>query len=270
MSLALACVVGVAAQSLPRLHVFSFTMHADTGAPHVGQPFHLEIAGRLKQQLASVDFVVLPNLAGLEPLGDERRAVATSNGTNFSETLTIVANHPGTVHLAGAYFDAIDPRDGKPKRYYTNELVLNVTGAPVPANDTGSLRAFLMKLVAALLVVFVVGALLLRRKPSASQPVAVPPHEPESVSPVDNPIPKALERLKRERTRSAVMALRGELWKSAGARGGETLSELLSRNGVAGAMLGSLHGVERAAFIGDVRLPVAIDDAIAAVEKHLR
>ena len=269
--LAFAVARGAQAQTLPRLVVMSFTMRADTRTPHVGQPFHLEIAGRLKEQLSGVDFVVLPNLAGLEPLGDERRAIATSAGTNFSESLTVVANRAGPIHLGGAYFDAIDARDGKAKRYYSNDLTLNAIGGAQTANDAAPLRAFLMKLVAALLIVFLVGAVLFQKKKQPARvPMVAPPVEPRiEVPPIENPLACALERLKRERDRPAVMTLRYELWKEAGARGGETLSDLVSRNGVAGTMVASLQRIERAAFIGDSRLEEAIDDAVAAVEKQL-
>ena len=269
--LAFAVLRGVQAQTLPRLAVLSFAMRADTRTPHVGQPFHLEISGRLKEQLSGVDFVVLPNLAGLEPLGDERRAIATSGGTNFSETLTVMANRAGTIHLGGAYFDAIDARDGKAKRYYSNELILNVVGVAPVSNDASPLRAFLMKLVGALLIVFLVGAVLFRKKAQPAQVpiIAAPPESHREAPPIEDSLATALERLKHERDRSAVMSLRHELWKEAGARGGETLNDLISHNGVSGAMPASLRLIERAAFIADNRLAEAIDDAIAAVEKQL-
>jgi len=258
------------AQTLPRLHVASFSMRADTQTPRVGQPFHLEIAGRVREQIAAVDFVVLPNLGGLEPLGDERRAVATRSGTNFNETLTVVAQRGGAVHLAGAYFDALDARDGKAKRYYSNDLALNVIGAPPATDRTVSLRAFLIKLVAVLLAVFLLGALLRRRKKPLAETAAIVPTSPavDEAAQSENGVRTALGALKVERNRSAVMALRHEVWKTAGAHGGETLSELFSRNGVAGGLQASLRTLERAAFISEDRLSTAIDDAIAAVERH--
>ncbi len=260
------------AQALPRLHVISFTMRADMQAPHAGEPFHLEIEGRLREPLSGVDFVVLPNLAGLEPLGDERHVFTMQSGTNFAETLTVVAHNGGAVHLNGAYFDAIDPRDGKAKRYYSNDLVLNVIGStPAPAEGTGWLLALLMRLVAALLLVFLVGGLLFRKKARRPQPLVLstPPQTIGQATPTEDAVSIALGDLKRARSRDAVMALRGALWKTAGARGGETLDELLSRNGVAGPLRASLRSLERAAFVADERLGSAIEDAIAVVGKQL-
>ena len=259
------------AQALPRIHVVDFTMRSDTAAPRVAQPFHIEIAGRLKEPLGSVDFVILPNLAGLEPLGDERRAIATSHGTDFNETLTVVARSGGNLHLSAAYFDAVDPRDGRPKRYYSNDLALNVTGSPPPMLPSTSPWSLLLKLVAALLVVFLAGAVLLRGKAKPTQTAAVANPEPidETPAPEDG-FRRALGALKRERTRSAVMALRSELWKTAGAHGGETLNALLSRNGAAKPMQTALRLVERAAFVQQSRLDAAIDDAVCAVEVQVQ
>jgi len=259
------------AQTLPRLHVAALTLRCDTRSPKIGQPFHLVIAGRLQERLSSVDFVVLPNLAELEPLGDERHVIVTARGTDFSETLTVAARHAGRVHVAGAYLDAIDPRDGKPKRYYSNDLTFTVAGAaPQTQTGLGSLISFLAKLVGALLVLFVLAKLLRRKRVPA--PAVVAKSTPESVGPAASPLdglPQALADLRRDRDREAVMRLRFQLWKTAGAKGGETVGDLLARNGARGSLKDALLKTERAAFVDETQLADAVDRTIVALERHL-
>jgi len=270
-ALTAACSAAAQSQSLPRLHVLSFVMKTDAQAPMIGRAFHLEISGRVAERVAAVDFVVLPNLADLEPLGDERHAIVAPGGTSFSETLTVAPRHAGTMHLGAAYFDAIDARDGKPKRYYSNDLVINVGAPPVAQEALGSLTTALARLVGALLIVFVLGAAVLGRRRGRLAATAAVPSEPEprAAAPAENGVLQALAQLKEIRDRSAVMALREEMWKDAGGRRGETLSDLISRNGIAGALRTSLNALERAAFVSDAYLGAAIDDAIGTVEKQL-
>lgn len=259
------------AQALPRVHVLSLTLRSDVRSPQVGRPFHLIISGRLREQLGSVDFVVLPNLAELEPLGDERHAIATARGTAFSETLTVVARRAGQVHIGSAYLDAVDPRDQKPKRYYSNDLTLTVGGAAPLQNGAGSLAAFLARLVAGLFLVFAAGWIFLKRR----APVRAVADIPAIETPLPPPSPSADELssafadLKRNRDRDAVMRLRFALWKNAGATGGETLGDLLARNGARGSLQSALRTTERAAFIEDAQLSAAVEHAIAALERHL-
>ena len=77
-------------------------------------PFHLIVALHVRE---AVDRDRQPHLAGS---GRRRAARATiartqagADGTDYRETITVVAHHTGKIALAPATLQAIDPRDGK-------------------------------------------------------------------------------------------------------------------------------------------------------------
>lgn len=265
-----------AAQTLPRLHVPSFSMHADTLHPQIEKPFHLVIDAHFKEQLSSADFIVLPVLVELENLGDERQTIAAAQGTDFRETLTVVAHRSGELHVAPAYFDAIDARDGKPKRFSSNDLLLHVEGGPLEDPFSGIRHALvtIVQMLAILVAVFVVATIFFRRR--AGQVVAAAP-QPPIVLPVAVPVrtPKEILReqlaaLRINPTREGVMRARKALWAMAGASEGETLGDVLAKlRGRSPELYPLLRLTERAAFIADSHLQGAIEDMILAFEGHL-
>ena len=107
------------------------SLSADTSAGRKSTtPFHLIVTLHVRENVMRIDNLELPLLAELELLGDERETQSGSRGTQYRETITVVAHHAGTVAIAPATLQAIDARDGKPKQCYTNQLRLHVAGAP--------------------------------------------------------------------------------------------------------------------------------------------
>jgi len=261
---------------LPHLHVSSFSLRADALHPQIEKPFHLIINAHFREQLKTVDFIVLPNLAELELMGSERHTLSGKAGTDYSETLTVIAHRSGKMHVDPAYFDAIDGRDSKPKRFSTSGLAFMVEGGALE-DAFGGLRHVLLtvaKMLAILVAVFVVATIFFRRR--AREVVAAP--QPQAVvlpafvparSRVDV-LREQLSALKITRSRSSAMQARKTLWAMAGASEGETLADVLGRlQGRSPELQPLLRLTERAAFIADTYLQGAIDDMIHGLEHYL-
>lgn len=275
-ALAAACASAALAQTtLPHLHVISLTLRSDTSAPRLEVPFHLTIAAHFSEVLPSVDFVVLPPLSELEDLGDERRTVAGPRGTDFTETLTVVAHHTGMIHIAPAYLDAIDGRTHKPNRYSSNDLTLHVMGG-VLLDPFAQLRSFLslfMKIVALAVAALVIGLIFVRRKrvsPPPTAPVAAAVATPVAQRTLHDEVREGLAELRVRRDRATVLRVRNRLWRMVGAREGETLGDVLGRRAAGAPEIGPLlRTVERAVFIQDAYREGAVDDMILALERYL-
>lgn len=267
-------------QTLARLTVQSFALSSDVSFPRVDVPFHLVVDLRVRERVTQVANLELPMLAQLELLGDERQTVSGTHGTQYRETITVVAHNPGTVSIAPATLQAVDARDGKPKQWYTNSLTLHAIGAPAPA-FRDALRALLGVLGATLrLTLWVVGigcfavivVLLLRRRreaPAVVQPAPAPP-SPSVVLPRSrrDQFNDALVVLRTERSRSAAVRVRAAVWRMLGASDGETLGDVLRRRETSDTTLRALLiSLERSAFTHDDDLARAIDDACAALER---
>ncbi|MGA9272322.1 MAG: hypothetical protein WBV67_02450, partial [Candidatus Cybelea sp.] len=125
----LASAGSVPAQGLARLTVVSFALASDTNVPRIEVPFRLILTLRVRERVSQIANINLPMLAQLELLGDERETVTGPRGTQYRETITVVAHQAGGVAIAPATLQAIDARDGKPKEWYTNGLTLRVAGA---------------------------------------------------------------------------------------------------------------------------------------------
>jgi hypothetical protein len=257
------------AQQYQRLHVRSFTLSSDEAAPQIEQPFHVTLTIQIAENLVQVRNVFLPTFFGAEELGDVQETAHSSRGTTYRETLTLVAHQRGTLSVSPAYLDAIDARDGKPKRFISNGLQLAVGGGPI-SGVWDVLRKIAIVAIDLLLiaaVIFVVAAIFWRRRTAPRAPALASAPMPEPEVAVD-PAPKdeaaeAFERLRERRDRASVLALRAVLWNAAGALDGETLNDVLRRPAARGeAMRRLLTSVERAAFIDDERLDSAIEEVL--------
>ncbi len=269
-----------AAQSLQRLTVVSFALGADTSAPSVDVPFHLIVTLRVRERVTQIDNLELPLLAELELLGDERRLQSGQGGTQYRETIAVVAHHPGMLSIGPALLQAVDARDRRAKQYATNGLLLHVAG-PAPslqgaasAAETltaGALRVVLW--VAGLTCVVVLIVLLLRRRAVPAvipiEPAAPPPDPPPARTARDE-IADALAVLRADPSRASAVRVRTLVWSLLGAEEGETLADVLRRPATGEpAMRELLRALERAAFTYDADLPAATSSACAALEGFL-
>jgi hypothetical protein len=272
----LAAPAAARAQSLQRLTVTQFTFSASTYAPALEVPFHLIITVHVKERISDLNYLDLPVLAQLELLGDERRLASSAQGTTYTETIEAVAHHTGTITIAPATLDAVDPRDNKAKQYSSNTLVLHVTGGalkpfanPVPdlARVQHALaRLFLTLVTVAALVAVVV--LFFRRAPRrpGPQPAYLPP--PVPVRDPRDRLRDALATLRVEQTRATAMKVRALVRAMVGAGEKETLGDVLRRPLAAEpGMRDLLVALERATFTYESDLRAAIDVAIARLER---
>lgn len=261
---------GANAQSLQRLHVQTLTLSADTATPELEVPFHLTIHARVTEPVQQLRNLELPEFDGLESLGDQRSLSATPKGTQYDEVLTVVAHQSGTINVSPAYLDAIDGRDGKPKRFLSNSLRLNVgrgTLSPVNAVATFFGVLFRVALGALLLVaaIFVLVAIF-RRRPAPVAPAVEPPVEVFVEPPdPDARVRKALQELRASRDRAHVLHLRAVLWQRSGVPAGATLADfLIAEPNVARRT--AARAVEVAAFVDNGVLERYIDEAVRATE----
>lgn len=268
-----------AAQSLPRLTVQSLAISSDNLHPALEVPFHLIVTAHVRERVAAIDTIELPILAELELLGDVRGVQTGPSGTDYRETITVVAHHTGTIEIAPVTLQVVDARDGKPKQYYSNTLTLQVGGGALqPFAAGGSAAAALLRILgrAALWLggiactVAVVALLFSRRAPPIPQ--AVPISAPAPVPPRSrrDQLSDAFTVLRTERDRRTAIFVRGVVWRMMGASEGETLSDVLTRQGTDDPHMNDLLvALERAAFTYDADLRAAIDRACDAFERYL-
>lgn len=276
-ALAVACAGPPArAQSLQRLTITRFTLASDTATPTLEVPFHLLIVVRVRERVGELDTLDLPVLTSLELLGDERHLSSDASGTLYRETITVVAHHTGSITIDPATLDAIDARDGKAKRYFSNPLTLTVRGgalAPLRSGGAALLAGavFVLRVavvLAGLLCAVAIVALLFRRKsvpaPMPAQPVAPrfePPRDPR------DDLRDALVVLRAEPTRANAMLARSHVRATVGATDDETLADVLARAACDDpAMALVLRNLERAAFTYDADLQAAIAAAVDSLE----
>lgn len=263
----LPCFAG--AETLQRLHVKTFQLVSDAARPEVEQPFHLTVHADVGENVRALANVQLPSFDGsLELLGDERRLHASRSGTAYDEVMTVVAHGSGKIAVSPAYLDAIDARDGKPKRFISNGLTLNVGGGLVSARGAlGAAAQIVWRLFLTLVFlfasVFVLLALFRRRARRSVAPV----FEPEPVAPADPdaPVRAAFERMRERRDRQSVLDARAALWRRSGLAQGATLRDYCVREPDDGRCA-LARALEIAAFIDDARFGPAVDRAAALVE----
>ena len=273
---ALACIFVAAglsgaahAELLQRLHVLGFKVTSDTMRPRVGAPFHITLTIHLREHITQLQYVSPPTYFGLESLGDQRHLTQLRDGGSiYQETLTLVAHKPGPTAIGSAYLDAVDLRDSKTKRFFSNDLVLNVMGNAFP-NARNTISALLLAIFALLILaaaVFAIG--ILRRRRVARAEIVLQPlvSSPRAAIGVDD----ALAELRIRRDRPSVLCVREALWHIAGASDGETLDDVLQHQEVRSDGLSRiLISIEHAAFIDDAHLQRAIDNALSVSERVL-
>ncbi len=255
------------AELLQRFHVLGFRVTTDTTRPRVDVPFHVTLTVHVRERITQLEYLSLPTFSGFKSLGDRHRLThVRGDGSMYSETLTLVAHGPGPVAIGSAYLDAVDLRDGKTKRFISNDLILNVIGTALPSAPV-KVRAILPAILGLLLLavaIFVFWAIFRRwrRRASASDPAQPLISEPLPTPAID--LTEALANLRARRDRSSVLRVREALWSIAGASQFETLGDLLEhaearRDGLRRRLI----AIERAAFVHDTRLQQAIDDALS-------
>jgi len=249
------------AQPLPSLHVRNFSLALDRTRVRVGEPLRLTITIDVTENVPQIAGVVLPNLAGFDELGDERRCTSARSGTTCVETLTLEPTSIGTRTLGPATLDAIDARSGKPSRFATNSIVVRVDEAGGISGE--SVRegiygfADLVIRIALVLLVIVLGAALIsrlfRRRPPVPIPTAAFDPQPLNYESPPPPaavaFPELVAALARDPSRHNAVALRNALRARVGAGEQETQRDLDARGAIAdpreSAGMGAL---ERAAF----------------------
>ncbi|HEY1868150.1 MAG TPA: hypothetical protein VGG70_07605 [Candidatus Cybelea sp.] len=271
------------AQALQRLTVLSFDLGTDATAPRVDVPFHLMLTLRVRERASQIANLDLPVLSALELLGDERETTTAPQGTQYRETVTVVAHTAGTIVISPATLQAIDARDGKPKQWFSNGLTLHVAGAPsralsnaarnVGAGLLMALRALLwllLWLVGIACIAAIVVLLARRRKAPVPKPAASPPPPPVVARTARQHAQDALAVLRAERTRSAAIAVRAAIWRMVGASDGETLGDVLRRTDAHNRVTRELLvALERSAFTYEQDLHAAIEDACGALERYV-
>jgi len=261
-------VAPAAAQQLPRIHVRSFTMSVDPATLRVGETLKLRITARLDENLLQLDNVTLPDLAGFESLGDERRCGTNGRGTLCEETMTLTPTEPGDHTIAPTTLEAIDGRTGKPSRFATNPVVVHVTPAP----QANPFALWLLESLGILVFVAVAGYALLwgfrRRRLPPLEP-AQPERKPVML-PVDR-LAQLLASLAQDPSRVRVLAVREELRRRAGARDGETLGDLVARRAAGGdtALTDALGAIEAPAFVDEPYVLDEVKRALPILERLL-
>lgn len=239
-----------------------------------GEPFHLTLTAHVAERIAQLDNVTLPDLAGIDVTGDERRCSPAPRGTACSETLTLAATLPGDRAIGPWTMDAIDARNRRPSRFSSNTIVIHV-GGPSPLQGAGdTLRALAVAAVCALVIIVVAGAgawLILRVRPRRSPApvtrldIAAEPLAPPAPKPA---LRDLIEALAREPTRARAFALRASLRAGVGARDDETYADLVARRAIGdAAALAAFRAVERAAFCEDARVAEAAREALTYLSR---
>jgi hypothetical protein len=268
MDLVAPIVAPAAAQQLPRLHVRAFSMSVDPATLRVGEALKLRITARVDENVVQLDNVTLPDLAGFESLGDERRCGANGRGSICIETMTLTPTEPGDHTIGPTTLEAIDGRTGTPSRFATNSVVVHVT--PLPQDN--EFVPWLLRSLGILAFVAIAGYMLLwgfRRRPAPAAGPVQPERIPELV-PADR-LAQLLASLVADPTRARVLAVREELRRRAGAREGETLGDLLARRatGADGTLADALRAIEPAAFVDEPYVAAQVQRALPALERLL-
>lgn len=246
-------------------------MAAAPASIRVGENFKLTISAHVDEVLLELDNVTLPDLAGFDVLGDERRCSTTGHGSDCVETLDVSPTVAGDRTIAAAIMDAIDARNGKPSRFSTNSVALRVADAPphLPSwigELLWSLVLAILPLAAAAFVLYAILRNFGKRAVVAVRAPAVAPPPPSVVDP-DALLRALVAALAAEPSRERALAVRGALRERLGAREDETLADLAGRyrNGSQPRLIVALGAIERASFCEEARVARAVEEALPSL-----
>jgi hypothetical protein len=237
LAIAVALMPPADAASLRALHVDALSMRADRAHIAVGDVFHLAIHVRVRENVAALDELVVPDVGTMKLEGDERQVSSSPAGTDVVETLTLEPTAAGTFTFKGAYLDAVDARTRKPSRFSANPVRVVVVGGASTATPVFAPVWRLMVVVmiagslalAALAALFAIVVMRRRRAPTAMvtpAPVApVPPSPPRTAR---DDVADALRAYRTVPGHDALMRLRGTLFVAAGTNAGATLRDALA------------------------------------------
>lgn len=234
-------------------------LFASTLRPRIERPFTLSVEVDTAERTEAIpSALILPPLGGLEELGEVSAALpAPDGGTRYRETLRVVAHASGTLTLAPVEFDAVDARDGRPKRFLSDPLQLQIAGPLAPATRVPAGWFAVLAAVAAALT----AALARRRGMQAEVPWTI---APQPALDRRETVDAALDAFRRERTRGAARHLRAALRRTCGIPSGWTL-DLAARRSSAGPQdLRRLTALEHVCFAPAAQLPAAVEAALAA------
>jgi hypothetical protein len=263
------------------LHVDALGMRADPSQVRVGEMYRLVIHVRVRESVAALDELIVPDVGTMQLFGDERRTTHGARGTDVVETLTLEPTAGGRYTFAPAYLDAIDPRNLRPKRFSADRAITVVVTDPAPAAgvDGWDLFRSLTTLVAVFVVIVAVALALLgriraRRERSLVADVtlclsngraALP--SPSLSAPRER-VAEALHAYRRSPGSATLKKLRAALFGAAGAAPGATLRDAL-RSGDP-ALHDALCAAECAAFAPTDAREGASRELIGATEACLR
>ncbi len=253
MAVAASLTLAAPADALRRLHVDALSMRADRNHVAIGEVFHLAIRARLREDVAALDELVVPDVGTLQLEGDERHVTRSPAGTDVVETLTLEATARGRYTIRGAYVDAIDARTGKPTRFSADAVTIVVDNPGLASAVTAGqiVRALL---IAGPLVLVVLGAIVglmtlararRRREAPAVEAIPVVPVAPARTA--RDEVAEALRAFRRTPETAALLRLRAALFAAAGAKPGATLRDAV-RSGADERLRPALIAAERAAF----------------------
>jgi hypothetical protein len=225
------------AASLRTLHVDALSMRADRTHVAVGEVFHLAIHARVRENVAALDELVVPDVGTMKLEGDERNVASSPAGTDVVETLTLEATAAGAFTFKGAYLDAVDARTRKPSRFSANTVRVVVVGGAAPAVpspyvETARFMIGIMLVGSAVLAVVAVLVTVVRTR--RRRPPAVVPAAPVAAAPPSPPrlprddVADALRAYRTAPANASLARLRGALFVAAGTNAGATLRDALA------------------------------------------
>jgi hypothetical protein len=256
---------------LRTLHVEALTMRADRTAVPIGADVHLTIHARVRERVAALDELIVPEVGTMHLLGDERRVRQGPGFTDIDEALTLEPVEAGTTLIPGAYLDAVDGRTGKPTRFTANGV--RITVAAAAGQGDGMLRhvAFvLLGLLLATMGIVLAARTLQRRAPQARALAAA--RDPLPVVPAHSPreaVREAFATYRRAPSRAALGRLRAALFAAAGTPPGSTARDAATATADA-QLIVALREAEAAMFAAPGARAVAADELIETLEGWLQ